>query len=95
MTGGAQRLMERARPGALYTDLVACQQYANGLEAAKRVRCPALVIVGTRDLMAPPKAAQALLDTLSDPHLVTLSECGHAMMAEQPDAVLDALRRFL
>ena len=27
--------------------------------------------------------------------VVTLPDTGHAMMAEQPDAVLDALRRFL
>jgi len=26
---------------------------------------------------------------------VTLPDCGHAMMAEQPDAVLDALAAFL
>jgi hypothetical protein len=26
---------------------------------------------------------------------VTLADTGHAMMAEQPDAVLDALRGFL
>ena len=95
MTGGALRLMERSRPGALYTDLVACQQYANGLEAAKRARCPALVVVGTRDLMAPAKSAHALLDALTEQRVVTLAECGHAMMAEQPDAVLDALRGFL
>ena len=51
--------------------------------------------MGSRDLMAPPKSAQALIDTLREPCIVTLPECGHAMMAEQPDAVLDALRAFL
>jgi pimeloyl-ACP methyl ester carboxylesterase len=95
MTGGALRLMERSRKGALYVDLLACHQYANGLFAAKDLRCPALVIVAARDLMAPPKSAQALIETLDAPEVVTLTECGHAMMAEQPDAVLDALRRFL
>jgi pimeloyl-ACP methyl ester carboxylesterase len=25
----------------------------------------------------------------------TIANCGHAMMAEQPEAVLDALRSFL
>lgn len=95
MTGSALRLMERSRPGALHVDLVACQQYANGLAAAKAVRCPVLVILGARDLMAPPKSAEALIDTLREPRVVMLPECGHAMMAEQPDAVLDALRSFL
>ena len=45
--------------------------------------------------MAPPKGAEALLETLRDCRLVTLAECGHAMMAEAPDAVLNALREFL
>ena len=45
--------------------------------------------------MAPVKGAQALLDALADKRVVTLPDTGHAMMAEQPDAVLDALRAFL
>lgn len=95
LTGNAMRLMERTRPGVLHTDLVACNAYAGGLAAAARVRCPALAIVGARDLMAPPKAAAALTAALADARTVTLPDCGHALMAEQPDAVLDALAAFL
>ncbi|MEO8508359.1 MAG: alpha/beta hydrolase [Betaproteobacteria bacterium] len=94
MIGAALRLLERARPGALYADLAACNAYAGGLDAAARVRCPVLAILGQRDLMAPPKGAQALLGALADKRVVTLNGAGHAMMAEQPDAVLDALRGF-
>jgi pimeloyl-ACP methyl ester carboxylesterase len=95
MTGNALRLMERTRPGVLHTDLVACQSYAAGLADAAAVRCPALAIMGARDLMAPVKGAQALLGALADKRTVTLPRTGHAMMAEQPDAVLDALRGYL
>lgn len=95
MTGAAIRLMERTKAGVLYTDLVACNAYDDGLAAAARVRCPALVVMGQRDLMAPPKNAQSLLETLRDKRVVTLAGAGHAMMAEQPDAVLDALRTFV
>jgi len=95
MMGQTLRLMERSRPGALYSDLRACQAYANGLAAARDVRCPALLVVGARDLMAPPKAAQGLAAALAEKRVTTLPECGHAMMAEQPDAVLDALAAFL
>ena len=49
----------------------------------------------TPALMAPPKGAQALLGALVDKRAVTLPGTGHALMAEQPDAVLDALRAFL
>jgi pimeloyl-ACP methyl ester carboxylesterase len=95
MTGGALRLMERSAPGVLATDLAACHTYANGLAAAASVACPALCVIASRDLMAPPKSAQALIETLRSPRVVTLADCGHAMMAEQPDAVLDALRAFV
>ncbi|MFO1397884.1 MAG: alpha/beta hydrolase [Burkholderiales bacterium] len=95
MTGAAMRLMERTPPGVLYADLAACHAYADGLAAAGRVRCPALLILGQRDIMAPPRATLALQEALAQKKVVTLPGSGHAMMAEQPDAVLDALRAFL
>jgi pimeloyl-ACP methyl ester carboxylesterase len=95
MSGNALRLLERAAPDVLYTDLNACLRYQAGLNAASRISCPALAILGERDLMAPPKAAAALLEALTHPRVLTLPGCGHAMMAEAPDAVLDALREFL
>ena len=95
LMGSGMRLMERTRPGVLYTDLAACHTYADGLIAAAAVRCPALLILGARDLMAPPKGAPALIAALADARVVTLPDCGHALMAAQPDAVLDALAAFL
>jgi len=93
--GSALRLMERSRPGALHVDLRACNEYTNGIAAAASVRCPAMLMVGARDLMAPPRAVQGLVDALAEKRVVMLPDCGHAMMAEQPDAVLDALAAFL
>ena len=45
--------------------------------------------------MTAPKSAQNLATHLPDARLQMLAGAGHAMMAEQPDAVLDALRDFL
>jgi len=95
MTGNAMRLLERTRANVLFTDLAACRDYADGLVAAARARVPTLVLLGARDIMAPPNAAQALIGALADVRVVTLPECGHSMTSEQPDAVLDALRGFL
>jgi pimeloyl-ACP methyl ester carboxylesterase len=50
--------------------------------------------MGARDQMAPPKGAQALIDALATPRVALLPATGHALMAEQPDAVLDALIAF-
>jgi pimeloyl-ACP methyl ester carboxylesterase len=95
LVGNDLRLMQRTPPGVLHADLVACAAWTGAADAAARVRCPALVVLAARDLMTPPRAAKPLVDALADGRVVSLPDTGHAMMAEQPDAVLDALRGFL
>jgi pimeloyl-ACP methyl ester carboxylesterase len=95
MTGNTLRLMERSAPGALHADLLACHRYEGGIAAAKALRCPALVVLGARDLMAPARNAAALVGALPERRVVTIAESGHSLMTEAPDAVLDALREFL
>lgn len=95
MTGNALRLMERSRPGVLHADLLACDRYADGLAAARAVRCPVLLAFARRDLMVPPKNAKPLQDALPDAQTVMIADCGHNMMTEAPDRVLDALRAFV
>jgi pimeloyl-ACP methyl ester carboxylesterase len=87
--------MERTRPGVLYIDLRACNEYAAGLAAAADVRCPVLLIAGQRDLMAPARNTRDLIAALGDKRVITIPGCGHSLMTEAPDAVLDALRAFL
>ncbi len=93
--GAARRLMERQKPGVLHNDLAACNAYAHGMDAAAGLACPALVVSGSRDMMTSPKAAAKLAAAIKDVRSITLDGAGHALMAEQPDAVLDALRGFL
>src|SRR4029453_12311622 len=95
LTGNAMRLLERTGPGVLYADLVACNGYGGGLAAAAKIRCPVLVVDGARDIMAPPRNARELIGALREARVADLPECGHALMAEQPNAVLDALRAFV
>jgi pimeloyl-ACP methyl ester carboxylesterase len=95
--GMSRRLMQRLaqqNPAQLFhTDFTACNAYANGAAAAAGVSCPVLFILGARDVMTPPRSAQALTSALKHGRIVTV-DAGHAMMAEQPDAVLDALLAF-
>jgi pimeloyl-ACP methyl ester carboxylesterase len=89
------RLMQRQVPGVLATDFAACNAYAKGAERASALECPALFVSGERDMMTPPKAARALIERVRNHRVTVIPGCGHAMMAERPDAVLDALRGFL
>ena len=94
MLGCNRRLMEHAAAGVLFTDLSACNDYRSGLEHAALVSCPALILCGSHDQMTPP-ARNHLAQALPQAKQLILAGAGHAMMAEQPDAVLDALREFL
>jgi pimeloyl-ACP methyl ester carboxylesterase len=95
--GVARRLMQRMsqlNPGHLFhTDFSACNGYANGQAAAEAVRCPALFIFGSRDMMTPARSTKLLTTSIAHGRVVNV-DAGHAMMAEQPDAVLDALAAF-
>lgn len=95
MMGSSMRLMERSGPGVLHTDFSACNDYVTGLEAAQNVKCPALLILGKRDLMTPMKAAADLIAKLPGARVAALEGSGHALMEEKPDAVLDNLISFL
>jgi len=95
MMGSAMRLMERSGDGVLHADFSACNNYAAGLDAARKLKCPVLMILGKRDLMTPMKVAMDVISKLSDVKVVALEGAGHSLMTEKPDDVLDALITFL
>ncbi len=98
--GASQRLMQRLstqNPAQLFhTDFCACNAYANGEAAAASVTaaCPALFVFGTQDMMTPARSTTGLTSMLAHARVVKV-DAGHALMQEQPDAVLDALIGFL
>ncbi len=95
MYGDTLARLSRLAPGVLHTDLAACNSYTAGMESAAKVKCPALFILGARDMMTPPKGALALAKAIPDSRTVTVGPSGHSLMAEAPDATLDALIGFL
>jgi pimeloyl-ACP methyl ester carboxylesterase len=91
MYGDTQARLERLPPGVLYADLNACNQYS----LSGTVKCPTLFILGRRDVMTPPRAARSLQEQIPGAQTVVIDFSGHSLMAEAPDAVLDALIAFL
>lgn len=87
MLAAGERLLERSAPGVFHADLSAC----NGFRADDgEVTCPALVIAGNEDRMTPAKAGLDVASHLPEARVVRL-DCGHAMLNERPNEVLDAL----
>jgi pimeloyl-ACP methyl ester carboxylesterase len=92
MHTGAQRVLEKCRPGVLFNDLSACNAYQGALAAAAQIAVPVTLILGERDMMTPAKAGKALAAALAHSTTVVLPGAGHMMMVERPDELLAALQ---
>jgi len=91
MTGSGLRLLERGADGVLFNDLNACNNYHQGLEMAAHIQCPVQILLGRQDLMAAPRRAQKLIQAITNVQTHELDPCGHMLMSEQPNQVLDIL----
>lgn len=60
-----------------------------------RIRVPALLLAGDRDMLVSPRSLQTLADGLPDARLVTLPKCGHLAFATQPELVANQVVQFL
>lgn len=90
-----KRLLEKAAPGVLHKDLLACHQFKMDEAAMKSIKAPTLVLSGTRDMMTPPKAAALVAQQISGAKFCSFEGKGHALMQEAPGAVLDQLKQFI
>jgi pimeloyl-ACP methyl ester carboxylesterase len=91
-------LASNARVNVFHRGFVACDRYDNGEAAIRALACPVLFVLGARDQMTPPRAAQGLIDAALQAGKsvkVTRLDVGHHQMSEAPDATLFAIRDFL
>ena len=91
MYGDTLARLRRLAPGVLHDDLKASNDYV----FSGTVKCPVLFILGGRDVMTPPRSATQLKELLPNSRSVLIDASGHSLMAEAPDATLDALIGFL
>src|SRR5262245_17283827 len=94
LSNASLALLARNGPGVLAADFEACNRWTSGPAAAARVRCPTLIVIGANDVMTPPRAGRQLAQQIAAAETVTIANCGHTLMAEAPDKVLDALIQF-
>ena len=96
MGGHVLQTSLNAGADVLANDLRACNDYDAALDRAADVQCSTLVMVGEEDRMIHPTGTTQLVEAMGDKAAtVAIPNAGHAMMLEQPDAVLDALIAFL
>ena len=98
MALGRRVLASNPNVNIFHRGFVACDQYANGLEAMAGVTCPVLFVLGKHDQMTPPRAAQGLIAQAQAsglPVQVVQVPMGHHQMSESPEETLNALKAFL
>jgi len=96
--GGAMALMRRVQAAGRGANVFlhgfdVCNRYADGMQAAAKVSCPAALVLGRADLMTPPRATRELASALKA--RVVYVPSGHHQLAETPDATLAAVREAL
>jgi len=95
MLRAAIRLIDSSRPGVLHADLAACNDYLTAMEAAAKVTCPTLFLLGRGDKMTPVKVAQDLIGTIAGAEKEVIGSAGHMMMIEAPHDSRRALMRLV
>jgi pimeloyl-ACP methyl ester carboxylesterase len=60
-----------------------------------RIDCPALLVTGDEDAVAPPQAVRMMSERIAGSRVEVLRGCGHWTPVEKPEACTDLLQRFL
>lgn len=94
-TGMQMSMMENNDKHAIYCNLQACDNYSGGEQAFKKIKCPVLFVSGKLDKMAPARLAMRIADKNNNATIELIPGCGHNLMFESPDGVLDSLKRFI
>ena len=92
---GGMLAKSRTIKNTLGIDFRACDNYKNGFEAAKNVKCPTLNILGDKDKMCPLKEGKRLADAIDNSEVEIIKNCGHMILLEEADQALAALKRFV
>jgi pimeloyl-ACP methyl ester carboxylesterase len=98
LLGGSKALMRRVLASNPHENIFnigfkACDSYDQGEVSMRKVTCPTLFLLGKKDQMTQPKAAQGLIKLAQDGH-VAMVNAGHQLMVEAPEESLSAMLAF-
>lgn len=88
-----KRMLE-SRVDVLYSDLIACNAF-DFRDYVTRITQSTLILCGSEDKMTPLNQSEWMADRMPAARLEVIPNSGHMVMLEKPQAVADALQRFL
>ena len=66
--------LDSTESGVLGADFAVCDAYGDAVTTAEKVRCPTLFLLGEKDIMSRPAAAQPLAAATPDARIVVISD---------------------
>jgi len=81
-------------PAVLLSDFLACDRF-DIMNRVQEIKVPALVIVGTEDVMTPVKYAQYMADRIRGSKMVIIQGATHSVATEKPDEVNAAIEEWM
>ena len=79
----------------LAIDLIACNNYKNGINALKKIMCPSLFIFGELDKMIKLEKGKEFSKLVSDSKTHIIKDCGHMVILENPFEMREKIADFL
>ena len=79
----------------LAVDLVACNNYTNGSNAAKAIDCPSMLIFGALDKMVNIEVGKKFANLINNSTTHVIEGCGHMIMIEKAFEMRDKVLEFL
>ena len=79
----------------LSVDLKACNNYKNGLNAAKKIKCPTFFIFGESDKMIKLEKGKKFSGLLSGSKVHVIKDCGHMIILEKAFEMREKIVEFL
>ena len=92
-----QKILNSAREvrEVLAVDLVACNNYKNGVIAAKRISCPTLFIFGELDKMIKIEKGKEFYNFVKDSKIHIIKNCGHMIIFEKAFEMRNIVKEFI
>ena len=79
----------------LAIDLIACNNYSNGLDAAKALDCPTMLIFGELDKMVKLEVGKKFSNLVKNSKTHIINGCGHMIMIEKAFEMREKVLEFL
>ena len=79
----------------LGVDLVACNNYTNGLNAVKTINCPTMFIFGALDKMVNIVVGKKFANMVDNSTTHIIDGCGHMIMIEKAFEMREKVLEFL